>query len=336
MSMGGLAVVDLLPALAVFAAVLGLLMFGLRRGARLLPLDLPNERSLHSVPVPRFGGMVMMIALLPIALATVAASFVWVVPVCMLAMVSAIDDVRGLPARIRFSVQGAAAAWVVWWFLGDSPVWLMLLAWVVTVWMANLYNFMDGSDGLAGGMALIGFGCFALTAWAKGDMVLARANLLVVGAAVAFLVFNFHPARVFMGDTGSVPLGFLAAVFGMAGWKAGLWHFLFPVLVFSPFIIDATVTLLRRLYRGERVWQAHKSHYYQRLIQLGAGHRNVALIEYALMLAVGALAIWGASHDQMGVATGVVAVILFLSGWWVDHQWARAQVERQSGTGKGP
>ena len=178
-------------------------------------------------------------------------------------------------------------------------MWQAVLA-LATMWVTNLYNFMDGSDGLAGGMALFGFGAYALAAWLAGDAVFVVVAASIAAAAAAFLVFNFPPAKVFMGDAGSIPLGFLAAALGILGWRAGHWPLWFPVLVFSPFIIDASVTLARRLLRGERVWRAHRSHYYQRLVQLGWGHRNTALAEYALMAGCGAARALGARSAGRG------------------------------------
>ena len=116
-------------------------------------------------------------------------------------------------------------------------------------------------------------------------------NLCIAASAAAFLIANFHPARIFLGDAGSVPLGFLAAALGILGWEGGDWAWWFPLLVFSPFIADASATLARRLYTRERVWRPHRDHYYQRLVRLGWGHRRTALAEYVLMLACGAAGI---------------------------------------------
>src|SRR6476659_1011719 len=112
-------------------------------------------------------------------------------------------------------------------------------------------------------------------------------NFCVAAAAAAFLLFNFHPARIFMGDAGAIPLGFLAATLGVTGWINGLWPLWLPVLVFSPFIADASVTLAKRALRGEKIWQAHREHYYQRVVRAGFGHRNMALLGYILMFAAG-------------------------------------------------
>jgi UDP-N-acetylmuramyl pentapeptide phosphotransferase/UDP-N-acetylglucosamine-1-phosphate transferase len=198
---------------------------------------------------------------------------------------------------------------------------------VSMAWMTNLYNFMDGADGLAGGMALIGFSTYAIAAWLAGDPAFALANVCVAAGAVAFLLFNFPPARVFMGDAGSVPLGFLAGALGLQGWAQGLWPVWFPAVVFAPFAADATVTLLRRAARGERIWQAHRTHYYQRVILLGWSHRRTALAEYALMAvsaAVAALAARGAWAVQALLLAGL-AVLYFGAGVYVDRLWRRAR-----------
>jgi UDP-N-acetylmuramyl pentapeptide phosphotransferase/UDP-N-acetylglucosamine-1-phosphate transferase len=196
---------------------------------------------------------------------------------------------------------------------------------LATVWVTNLYNFMDGSDGLAGGMALFGFGAYALAAWLADDAVFVLVAASIATAAAAFLIFNFPPAKVFMGDAGSIPLGFLAGALGILGWRIGHWPLWFPVLVFSPFIIDASLTLARRVLRRERFWEAHRSHYYQRLVQLGWGHRNTALAEYALMAACGAIALWALGQPlalQWTAVGGAVAAYLVLA-LLIDGAWRR-------------
>ncbi|MGH9797971.1 MAG: MraY family glycosyltransferase, partial [Candidatus Polarisedimenticolia bacterium] len=233
-----------------------------------------------------------------------------------LAVPSFVDDYRGLAVRWRLLIHLAAAALFLWITLPGQPLWLQAFLVVAIVWMTNLYNFMDGSDGLAGGMTVIGFGCYAWAAGRGGDAALALTCSSVAIAALSFLAFNFHPAKVFLGDAGSIPLGFLAAAIGLTGWGRGHWGLWFPALVFSPFIVDATVTLLRRLARGERVWKAHREHYYQRLVRMGWGHRKTALVEYALMAAcamgaVGALMLPpGRRIAVLLLATGVYALLL--------------------------
>ena len=192
-------------------------------------------------------------------------------------------------------------------------------------WYANLYNFMDGSDGLAGGMAVIGFGAYAWGALQSGQAALAAASASIAGAAFAFLFANFHPARLFMGDVGSVPLGFLAGALGVLGWRAGAWPLWFPLLVFAPFVCDATLTLARRLMRGERVWLAHKEHYYQRLVRMGFGHRGVAWIEYAAMILCAAAALLARDEAPtfQWIALGGAAALLSAAAICIDLRWSR-------------
>jgi len=210
---------------------------------------------------------------------------------CFLVGISFLDDIIGLPIIGRLLVHciaaGGAAAGLL---LNRTGVVVVLLAIVAIIWMTNLYNFMDGMDGLAGGMALFGFGFYALAGVLSGHLPFAVTNAAIAAGAGAFLLFNFHPARIFMGDAGSTLFGFLAACLGLVGWQLGIWTLWFPGLVFSPFIVDATVTLARRLLRGEKVWRPHREHYYQRLVLSGWGHRRTVLAEYGVMALCGSFA----------------------------------------------
>ena len=270
----------------VVAALLagGLIELMLRRRIG-MPLDRPNERSLHSQPLPRSGGIAIMSGALA-AFVLLPAPMAIALPALALACVSIADDWRGLPIAVRLAAHAAAACAFVWLALGPLPWWLQLVAALAVIWMTNLYNFMDGSDGLAGGMALIGFGTLAMAASDSGFAALALGCAAIAAAAAGFLLHNFPPARVFLGDSGSVPLGFLAGGLGALGIAHGAWAWWFPALVFSPFIVDATVTILRRVLGKERIWIAHRSHFYQRLVLAGWSRRRVALASYGLMVLV--------------------------------------------------
>ena len=258
-------------------------------------LDRPNERSLHAKAVPRAGGLAILagiaVGVLPLWAALDHRLRLALAGYALLALVSWVDDVRGLPAAPRLLAHLAVAAgWAIG--LGLPPAWAALAV-LAIAWSTNLYNFMDGADGLAGGMTAAGFGAMAIAlAWA-GAIGAAGLAAVVAAAAVGFLFFNFSPARVFLGDSGSIPLGFLAAVLGLHGWQLGAWSILFPLVVFLPFWFDATLTVLLRALRGEKPWQAHREHAYQKAVLSGLGHRRVALRWYALMLgcAVAALAV---------------------------------------------
>jgi UDP-N-acetylmuramyl pentapeptide phosphotransferase/UDP-N-acetylglucosamine-1-phosphate transferase len=289
-----------------------------------LPLDRPNSRSLHSVPVPRTGGLAIMAGVFAAALLLCADPGI-VGPVAALAILSYLDDRFQLPAPLRLAAHLIAAGAFVW-ISGLSGNPLIALALILALgWLTNLYNFMDGSDGLAGGMAVIGFLSYGIAAWLTGMEDLSLLSLSVATAAAGFLIFNFPPARIFMGDVGSIPLGFLSGAIGAAGWQQGLWPLWFPVVVFAPFIVDASITLLRRALRRERIWQAHRGHYYQRLILSGWSHRKTALYEYALMLICSAAAILclRTSPAAQSVVIGALAAVFAVAVWAIDRQWRR-------------
>lgn len=289
-----------------------------------LPLDRPNPRSLHSVPVPRTGGVAMMMGIFVAAL-MLRADHGIVGPAAALAVLSYLDDRHQLPALIRLGAHLLAAGIFVWSSIGFENTLVAVILILALAWLTNLYNFMDGSDGLAGGMAVIGFCAYAIAAWLGGMIGLSGLSLSIATAAAGFLIFNFPPARVFMGDVGSIPLGFLAGAIGAVGWQQGLWPAWFPLVVFAPFIVDASVTLVRRLLRGQRVWQAHRQHYYQRLILAGWSHRKAAASEYALMLAcaaAGLLCLRASPAAQLTVI-GALTVALVVAMWAVDHNWRR-------------
>ena len=295
-------------------------------------VDIPNERSSHSVPTPRTGGLGIMAAAFVTWLLFVPGSYIAAVAAAgLLSTISFLDDKRGLSVRVRLAAQALVAAAVLA-FAYEGPWLLLPFALLAIVWMANLYNFMDGSDGLAGGMALFGFGAYAVAANQDGQLELSIVGAAVAGAAAGFLVWNFPKARIFMGDSGSVPLGFLAATVGMLGWQQGTWPMWFPVLVFSPFIADATVTLIRRYLRGERLSEAHRVHYYQRVLRMGLGHRGTALAGYALMLAVGASALAAREWQLAGVVLllGAWGIVYCAGMRLIDGRWRDFERKQQS------
>ncbi|KVO00160.1 glycosyl transferase [Burkholderia ubonensis] len=295
-----------------------------------LATDIPNERSLHTLPTPRVGGWgivpVSVVALLWLAprmwLITAAAAG--------LAALSQVDDRRGLPARVRFGAHLVAVVVLIAAYPAATPWWLLAGVGFTMVWLTNLYNFMDGADGLAGGMALFGFGAYAAAALLGGphpQSDLVAAGAAVAGAAFGFLLLNFHPARLFLGDAGSIPLGFLAGALGYWGWREAIWPLWFTAMVFSPFIADASVTLARRLLRGEKFWQAHREHYYQKMVRSGIGHGRTAAYWYLVMLAGIIIALWALGRpvlQQWALFAAWYGVLACL-GFAIDMRWRRAQ-----------
>jgi UDP-N-acetylmuramyl pentapeptide phosphotransferase/UDP-N-acetylglucosamine-1-phosphate transferase len=319
------------PLLAFTVTWLAIVLL-LRTGLAKIAMDDPNPRSLHVSPIPRSGGVAIMAGVLA-GWSLILPHWLWL-PLGLgvtLAAVSLIDDIFGLAAGWRLLAHALAAVALVAAILGHYPLWVCIPAILAIVWMTNLYNFMDGSDGLAGGMTLFGFGAYGLAAWWAHDAAFALVAWSIATAAAGFLIFNFHPARIFMGDAGSVPLGFLAAALGVIGWQRGLWPWWFAPLVFSSFVVDASVTLAKRLLRREKIWQAHREHYYQQLVRMGCGHRNTALLEYALMLAICASALWGVESDATAQAGLLVfwCAVYFVAMRLIDIKWAKIHATRK-------
>ena len=317
------------PMISAFVTLLLTLILTLDKTG--LISDIPNERSLHSELVPRTGGIALMAGILSGWMMLIKVWPWWIVlPALGLFVLSLLDDMRDLSPKTRLIGHFLAALAVLW---GAGVGWLWLLPVLLfVVWMTNLYNFMDGSDGLAGGMTFFGFSFYGIAGLMNGNDTLAMMSFTVSVAGLAFLFFNSHPAKIFMGDAGSIPLGFIAAAFGVWGWQQSYWPLWFPLLVFSPFVVDATVTLLVRVRRRENLTQAHRSHYYQRLVLLGWGHRNTALFEYMLMFAAGISALWGIGLDGAGQGNLLAwwgAIFLGLS-MWVDRRWRQHQVAEKN------
>ena len=335
-------------------ALVFLSSFGLTRllcspASRLYFLDHPNARSLHTEPLPRTGGLAIFgSVLLGIIVCVVlgegavfqANAILWILGMTLLVgAVSFWDDRAGLSPGLRLGVQALAAAGVVWGaglsvptiavpFIGSLSLgWLAVPVTILfLMWMANLYNFMDGMDGFAGGMTVLGYGFLGFMAWRGGHHHLMALALLIGTAVGGFLFYNLPPARIFMGDVGSVPLGFIAAALAVMGTHDRLFDIWVPLLIFSPFIVDATVTLAKRLLRRERVWRAHREHYYQRLVLAGWGHRRTMLVEYALMLACGMTAV---VYGQAGEPVRL-ALLLGWMGLYLLLAWGVRRVEGQA------
>lgn len=283
----------LFPIVAFFSLILtGLLRrYALAKSV----LDIPNARSSHSVPTPRGGG-VAIVATFLLSLAVLweegsadqSIIFALLGSGALVAILGFMDDHGHIAARWRLLGHFLAAAWVLVWIKG-LPVlrvfgldlefgWLgFLFAAVYLVWMLNLYNFMDGVDGIASVEAItVCLGACALYLFSDFDQLL-LVPLLLVMAVVGFLYWNFPPARIFMGDAGS---GFLGIVLGalslQAAWVSQKLFWCWLILL-GIFVVDATFTLLRRLIRGEKVYEAHRSHAYQFASREYGSHLPVAL-----------------------------------------------------------
>ena len=289
-------------------------------------LDHPNARSAHDRPTPRGGGIGLLAGLavgwLGIAVllpgrdagAPVGVLFA----ALMLACASFIDDLRGLPVAIRLLVQVVGVALGIASIGGGELVFQGLLpehldrlatgcAWL---WFVNLFNFMDGIDGISGVEAgTIGLGV-GLIAWFTGSFATVGLGLTLAAAALGFLVWNWHPAKVFLGDVGSVPLGLLVGWLVIRLALDGAWAA--AVILPAYYWVDASLTLLRRLARGEAVWRPHREHFYQRALALGFTHADVARQVLAANLVLIALAWLSLQTPWLALALAVLPVARLL------------------------
>lgn len=295
--------------LSAFALSYGGTALLLRLGTGGRFIDVPNDRSSHEAPKPRFGGIAIVAAfMLVIAVVLFRTSDLSLLPFILGAVVifaaGVFDDWRTVPILWRFGAQGIAVAIVVASghvvhhidlpIAGAIDLGALAVPFTVLFILAsiNFYNFIDGIDGLAAGSGLIAAAFLALIAFMLGHSVLALACLAVAGATAGFLQFNFPPSRLFMGDSGSTFLGFFFAYVAVsANRMTPPIPFFVPVLILSSLYLDAGLTLVRRALRGEKIFRAHKIHYYQRLLSLGLNHKQVTVIEYTLTVLLGISAV---------------------------------------------
>ncbi|MNJ17999.1 putative undecaprenyl-phosphate N-acetylglucosaminyl 1-phosphate transferase [compost metagenome] len=282
--------------------VISLLMTGaLRRYAIAKSIiDVPNARSSHSVPTPRGGGVAIVIAfLLALVALTVAEGEDLSVLLALagagalIAILGFMDDHGHIAARWRLLGHFVAAAWVLGWLGGLPPLevfgltlnlgWFgAILAAVYLVWLLNLYNFMDGIDGIASIEAITVCLGACLLYWVAGVGHLVVLPMLLAVAVAGFLFWNFPPAKIFMGDAGSGFLGIMLGALSLqAAWTSSQLFWCWLILL-GVFIVDATFTLLRRLSRGDKVYEAHRSHAYQFASRQYGKHLPVTLVVAAL------------------------------------------------------
>lgn len=319
---------------AVSAALTGAMR---SHAVRLKLIDLPNLRSSHSVPTPRGGGVAIVLSFLASlavlgVLGAAPPSLVWALlgAGVLVAAVGFFDDLGHVRPRWRLLAHFAGAVWVLFWFDGAPPITLFgevvdpgwtgsVVAAVYLAWMLNLYNFMDGIDGIAGvesvcvclGAALLHLMC--------GQAVIAGVSLTLAAAVLGFLWWNFPPAKIFMGDAGS---GFLGIMLGALSLYAGAfapalyWSWL---ILLGVFVTDATVTLLRRLFRRERVYEAHRSHAYQHAARRFGSHLPVTLAVGAInafwLLPIAAWVGLGGLNGLAGVAIAYTPLVALALGF---------------------
>ena len=289
-------------------------------------LDVPNERSSHSNPTPRGGGVSIVVTFLfglvfflILSLIELESFYGFAGAGLLIAILGFVDDHSHIPARWRLLGHFSAVSWLVFWLGGlpsivlfgmsvdPGPVGQVLIV-IVLVWLLNLYNFMDGIDGIAGVEALSSTLVVALLfLYVGNDYDMALLNLLLFAAVAGFLLWNFPPAKIFMGDAGS---GFLGLMMGaLAIYSSHIDHRMIWVwaILLGVFVVDATYTLVRRLLRGDKVYEAHRSHAYQFASRKYSSHTKVTIS--VLLINILWLAPWAVSV-ALNLIDGALAMLL--------------------------
>ena len=296
-------IVQLLPLLlltfGVAAAATGILV---RFSSHAAVMDLPNERSLHRIPTPRGGGLSIVLAfLLAVAFVVQIATppLGWqalVVGGLMIACVGWLDDRYSLSAKSRLFIHLLSSGILMFGIYqgrisGDlglisfgSTTLAIALGTLMAAWFVNFYNFMDGSDGIAAVEAITVGTVWGCLAFSRGELALAGFSWIVASAAAGFMIFNWSPAKIFMGDVASGFLGFCFVGIFLFGDRSGAVPLSAGLILMGCFIVDSGYTLVRRALRGENVAQAHRDHAYQHACQMGFGHKGVALWTLAINL----------------------------------------------------
>ena len=304
--------IEAITSIALFgASFLGVGLFR-KWVARKELLDHPNERSSHTVPTPTGAGLVIVLLVLGclitfgVAFSQLRSVFYIAIGAALISFVSWLDDLKPLPSAVRFGVHGVAAVIAIWGFGHFQSMLLpgvgfvtfgslgIPITFIWIVGLTNAYNFMDGIDGIAGIEAIVAGSGWAVVGWLVDQPIVTFTGIFLASASCGFLIHNWQPAKIFMGDVGSAFLGYLFAILSLVLLDSTPSQdnaFLIGILVVWPFVFDTLLTFFRRLYRRENVFAAHRSHLYQRLVIAGNSHQKITIIYGLLGLAGPLLAI---------------------------------------------
>ncbi|MEN6328395.1 MAG: glycosyltransferase family 4 protein [Syntrophomonas sp.] len=295
-------------------------------------LDIPNERSSHDVVTPRGGGLGFVIIFLfclcilwSMGLIELNNYLALVGGGVLIAVVGWTDDKNGLTQQVRSFFHFLAAAWAVYCLGGFSVInvgftnlhlsWVgSIVAVIGTVWMINLYNFMDGVDGIAGTEAVSVAVMVGLLLLWQQSFSHAIVCFLLAASVMGFLIWNWPPAKIFMGDVGSGFLGYIFAVMAMWSEQSEAIPLIIWMLLLGVFVIDATVTLVKRMRKGEKLYEAHRSHVYQLAVQAGYSHKQVTDTVLLINVLLGIIAIGAVSYSNysLGISLGTAIVLIII------------------------
>lgn len=297
-------------------------------------LAIPNERSSHTVPTPTGGGMaiavvalVSVVGLWAVGLLQANVSLALVSGGTMVVLISWIDGRHNLKARIRIGVHALAAVWALW-FLGGLPsihigagtlslgIAGNVIGFFWIVGLSNLYNFMDGIDGLLGSETIVVGTIAGILLMLSGASGIALLTWIIAASSAGFLMWNWHPAKIFMGDTGSVLIGFSFATLAISSERAGTLPLLVWAILLGLVIIDAGLSTLRRAVKGEKWFEAHRTFGYHRALERGLNHADVTLRVMGLNLIVIAGALVSFYRPTFLLPVLGVVFVFFSWLWW--------------------
>ena len=244
-----------------------------------------NLRSLHKRPVPRIGGIAVLLSFF------IAASFFDRInlhylqaPLSILFFISLADDIFNVNFILRLITHFISAIIFIFFINVDILIYQSILLIFIIVSIINSFNFMDGADGMAGGSGFIIFLFYAFLAYLHNDINLFYISTTISISLLGFLFWNFNNAKIFLGDSGSITIGFLSSAIGIIGWQNNLWSFATILVMQIPFLLDTGFTLIRRIFKGEHIWEAHHEHFYQQLIINGWSHKKTSFVYYCAFL----------------------------------------------------
>ncbi len=291
-----------------------------------LLLDRPNARSNHKNPTPRGGGLAVIFAILiPMMIADVPIYIA--ISILLLAAIALLDDLLGVPVFIRFAVQIIAVS-IPLAFVPDHllsplipPLLEKIMLGIAWVWMINLFNFMDGIDGIsAAELTSVGLGAtFIMVFINLFPSSIANYGMIVAASACGFWWWNKHPARIFLGDVGSIPLGFILGYLLLTLLLQGYW--VAAMILPAYYVSDSSVTLFKRLYRKQKIWQAHSEHYYQKAARKGWKHNIIVRYIVGLNMLLGFLAVYSTLTPELDILfIGLAYMATFMLMGFFAHE----------------
>ena len=322
----------ILIVLATFLTSVLLTPFVIKAAEHIGAMDIPNERKVHTKPIPRLGGLAIFGAFLlgyMLFARTSNQMLSILIGGFLVVLVGIFDDVKPVPAKIKFIVQVLAAAVVVFYgriffgrvtFLGLDFTFPVPLNYIFTILFMvgamNAINLIDGLDGLASGVSSIYFATIAIIAFILNKMqgLDTILTLIMLGSTLGFLVWNFNPAKIFMGDTGSLFLGFTISVISLLGFKgATLTSFIIPIVILSIPIFDTGLAILRRILKGEKISAPDKEHFHHQLLKMKFSMKATVLIIYAINILFASVSIFFVLGDaKMAILIYVILMLLVL------------------------